>query len=323
VEATAGGRSRRSVQWRRRARRGPGGGVAGPALPGDRANESRVGWLKKSMSVRLSDAAYGSNPPSPIVRAAPMRAAGPGRSQLLLPARRGDAGEPFLPAIAGRGVHPTPFYGVRKMTMWLRLQHYAVGPKRVRRLLRSMGLMAVYPKPRLSLNPLEHKRFPICSKVWTSCAQSSLEHRHHVYSAAGGFVYLAAVIDWFSRYVLAWELSNSLEADFCVAVMERAMAPSDRRFSIPIKGAIHQHALPGTGVGGPSAPEHGRPWAGLRHIFVERLWRTVKYEEVYLKDYRDVPEARHGLASISVYNDQRIHQALDYRTPQCVHFAAQ
>jgi putative transposase len=218
-----------------------------------------------------------------------------------------------------------PFYGVRKMTMWLRLQHYAVGPKRVRRLLRAMGLMAVYPKPRLSLNPLEHKRFPYLLKGLAIVRPNQVWSIDITYiRLRGGFVYLAAVIDWFSRYVLAWELSISLEADFCVAVVERAMATqrpeilnSDQGvqftstpFQAPLLAAQVRLSMDGRG-------------RAFDNIFVERLWRTVKYEEVYLKDYRDVPEARYGLGLyFPFYNDQRIHQALDYRTPQSVHFAA-
>jgi putative transposase len=218
-----------------------------------------------------------------------------------------------------------PFYGVRKMTVWLRLQHYAVGPKRVRRLLRAMGLMAVYPKPRLSLNPLEHKRFPYLLKGLAIVRPNQVWSIDITYiRLRGGFVYLVAVLDWFSRYVLAWELSISLEADFCVAVVERAMAAqrpeilnSDQGvqftsapFQAPLLAAQVRLSMDGRG-------------RAFDNIFVERLWRTVKYEEVYLKDYRDVPEARHGLGLyFPFYNDQRIHQSLDYRTPQSVHFAA-
>ena len=118
-----------------------------------------------------------------------------------------------------------PFYGVRKMTVWLQLQRHAVGPKRVRRLLRAMGLMAIYPKPRLSFNPLAHKRFPYLLKGLAIVRPNQVWSTDITYiRLRGGFVYLAAVIDWYSRYVLAWELSISLEADFCVAVLERALA---------------------------------------------------------------------------------------------------
>jgi putative transposase len=218
-----------------------------------------------------------------------------------------------------------PFYGVRKMTVWLRLQGHAVGPKRVRRLLRSMGLMAVYPKPRLSLNSLGDKRFPYLLKGLAIVRPNQVWSTDITYvRLRGGFVYLTAVIDWYSRYVLAWELSISLEADFCVAVLERALATqrpeifntdqgvqfTSAQFQAPLLAAQVRLSMDGRG-------------RAFDNIFVERLWRTVKYEEVYLKDYRDVPEARHGLGNyFPFYNEQRIHQALDYRTPQSVHFAA-
>jgi len=218
-----------------------------------------------------------------------------------------------------------PFYGVRKMTVGLRLQGYSVGPKRVRRLLRAMGLMAVYPKPRLSLNPLAHKRFPYLLKGMAIVRPNQVWSTDITYiRLRGGFVYLAAVIDWYSRYVLAWELSISLEADFCIAVLKRALATqqpeifntdqgvqfTSAQFQAPLLAAQVRLSMDGRG-------------RAFDNIFVERLWRTVKYEEVYLKDYRDVSEARHGLDTyFPFYNDHRIHQALDYRTPLDVHFAS-
>jgi putative transposase len=218
-----------------------------------------------------------------------------------------------------------PFYGVRKMTVWLRLQHHAVGPKRVRRLLRAMGLMAVYPKPRLSLNPLAHKRFPYLLKGLAIVRPNQVWSTDITYiRLRGGFVYLAAVLDWYSRYVLAWELSITLEADFCVAVLERALALqrpeifntdqgvqfTSAQFQAPLLAAQVRLSMDGRG-------------RAFDNIFVERLWRTVKYEEVDLKDYRDVREARQGLARyFPFYNNDRVHQALDYRTPQEVHFGS-
>jgi putative transposase len=216
-----------------------------------------------------------------------------------------------------------PFYGVRKMTVWLRLQGHLVGPKRVRRLLRAMGLMAVYPKPRLSLNPLAHQRFPYLLKGLAIVRPNQVWSTDITYiRLRGGFVYLAAVIDWYSRYVLAWELSISLEADFCVTVLQRALALqrpeifntdqgvqfTSAQFQAPLLAAQVRVSMDGCG-------------RAFDNIFVERLWRSVKYEEVYLKDYRDVPEARHGLGHyFPFYNDERIHQALDYRTPREVYF---
>jgi len=212
------------------------------------------------------------------------------------------------------------------MTVWLRLLGHAVGPKRVRRLLRAMGRMAVYAKPRLSFNPLAHKRFPYLLKCLAIVRPNQVWSTDITYiRLRGGFVYLAAVIDWYSRYVLAWELSIRLEADFCVSVLERALATqrpeifntdqgvqfTSAQFQAPLLAAQVRLSMDGRG-------------RAFDNIFVERLWRTVKYEEVYLKDYRDVPEARQGLGNyFRFYNDQRIHQALDYRTPKSVHFAAQ
>jgi putative transposase len=218
-----------------------------------------------------------------------------------------------------------PFYGVRKMTAGLQLQGHAVGPKRVRRLLRAMGLMAVYPKPRLSLNPLAHQRFPYLLQGVTIVRPNQVWSTDITYiRLQGGFVFLAAVLDWYSRYVLAWELSITLEADFCVRALERALRDqrpeifntdqgvqfTSAQFQAPLLAAQVRVSMDGRG-------------RAFDNIFVERLWRSVKYEEVYLKDYRSVAEAREGLARYFLfYNEQRIHQALDYRTPHHVHFAA-
>ena len=217
-----------------------------------------------------------------------------------------------------------PFYGVRKMTFWLQQQGHGVGPKRVRRLLRTMGLMAVYPKPRLSLNPLAHQRFPYLLKGVAIVRPNQVWSTDITYiRLQGGFVFLAAVLDWYSRYVLAWELSITLEADFCVSVLERALATqrpeifntdqgvqfTSAQFQAPLLAAQVRVSMDGRG-------------RAFDNIFVERLWRSVKYEEVYLKDYRTVSEARQGLQRyFPFYNEQRFHQALDYRTPQNVHFA--
>jgi len=218
-----------------------------------------------------------------------------------------------------------PFYGVRKMTVWLQQQGHHVGPKRVRRLLRALGVMAIYPKPRLSLNPLAHRRFPYLLKGVQIVRPNQVWSTDITYiRLQGGFVYLVAVLDWFSRYVLAWELSITLEADFCIVVLERALADqrpeifnSDQgvqftsaSFQAPLLAAQVRLSMDGRG-------------RAFDNIFVERLWRSVKYEEVYLKDYRNVAEARAGLAQYFLfYNQQRIHQALEYRTPHSVHFPA-
>jgi putative transposase len=218
-----------------------------------------------------------------------------------------------------------PFYGVEKMTFWLQQEGYAVGPKRVRRLLREMGLMAVYPKRHLSLNSLEHRRFPYLLRG------VKIERPNQVWSSdityirlRGGFVYLVAILDWYSRYVLGWELSISLEGEFCLAALEGALARkrpeifntdqglqfTSRAFQAPLLAAQVQLSMDG----------RGRLYD---NIFVERLWRSVKYEEVYLKDYEDVRAARQGLGEyFEFYNTERFHQALAYRTPHSVHWGA-
>jgi putative transposase len=218
-----------------------------------------------------------------------------------------------------------PFYGVRKMTAWLQQQGHGVGPKRVRRLLRAMGLMAVYPKPRLSLNPSAQPRFPYLLRGLAIVRPNQVWSSDITYiRLRGGFVFLAAVMDWYSRYILAWELSISLEGEFCVALLERALRSqrpeifntdqgvqfSSAQFQAPLLAAQVRLSMDGRG-------------RAFDNIFVERLWRSVKYEEVYLKDYRDVSEARAGLGQYFLfYNEERIHQALNYRTPQSVHFGS-
>ena len=189
-----------------------------------------------------------------------------------------------------------PFYGVRKMTVWLRLQRYAVGPKRVRRLLRAMGLMAIYPKPRLSINPLAHKRFPYLLKGLVIVRPNRVWSTDITYiRLRGGFVYLAAVIDWYSRYVLAWELSISLEADFCVTLLVRALATQRPEIFNTDQGVQFTSAQ----FQAPLLAAHGRLSMDGRgrafdNIFVERLWRTVKCEEVYLKDSGTRPSRTRG-----------------------------
>jgi putative transposase len=217
-----------------------------------------------------------------------------------------------------------PFYGVRKMAAWLQNQGYPVGPKRVRRLLRAMGLMAVYPEPRLSVNPSTHQRFPYLLKDLIIVRPNQVWSTDITYiRLQNGFVFLAAILDWYSRYVLAWELSITLEADFCVSLLERALAEqrpeifntdqgvqfTSAQFQAPLLVARVRLSMDGRG-------------RAFDNIFVERLWRSVNYEEVYLKDYRTVAEAREGLDRyFPFYNQQRMRQALDYRTPYSVHFA--
>lgn len=212
----------------------------------------------------------------------------------------------------------TPFYGVLKMTEHLRLLGHWVNPKRVRRLLRQMGLEAVYPKPKLSKGNSEHKIFPYllkdlqierCNQVWsTDITYIRLKH---------GFVYLMAIIDWYSRYVLNWALSITLEADFCIEALNEALAVSRCEIFNTDQGSqftTHRFTGPLL-VKGIQVSMDGRGRA-LDNIFVERLWRSVKYEKVYLNDFETVKEAYLGLKDyFQFYNHRRLHQSLDYRTP--------
>lgn len=218
----------------------------------------------------------------------------------------------------------TPFYGVRRMTRWLHGQGYGVGANRVRRLLRLMGLEAIYPKPRLSFNGAEHRRFPYLlrgleivrpNQVW--CADITYLRLRH------GFAYLVAILDWFSRYVLAWELSNTLDADFCVSALEEALRLGHPEISNTDQGTqfTSEDFLRVLEAAGVRISMDGRGRV-FDNIFVERLWRTVKYEDVYLHDYETVSDARAGLRKyFPFYNGERFHQSLGYRTPAQVFWA--
>jgi putative transposase len=212
----------------------------------------------------------------------------------------------------------TPFYGVSKMTFWLRRQGHPVNPKRIRRLMRLMGLEAIYPKKRLSKSCPEHRKYPYLlrglkighpDQVW--CADITYLRLYH------GFIYLVAVMDWFSRYVLAWELSITLDTAFCVQALEKALILSKPEIfnmdqGVQFTAADFISRLQGHSIQ-ISMDGRGRVYD---NIFVERLWRTVKYEEVYLHDYRSVSEAHGRLtAYFQFYNTERIHEALGYRTP--------
>ena len=212
----------------------------------------------------------------------------------------------------------TPFYGIRRMTVWLRQQGYGVNHKRVARLLRVMGLEAIYPKPQLSPPGRGHKIYPYLLRGVTVTRPNQVWATDITYvRLRQGFVYLVAVMDWFSRYVLAWEVSVTLDSNFCVTVLEWALQGrtpaifnsdqgsqfTSQEFTQRLQQREVQISMDGRG-------------RAMDNIFVERLWRSVKYEEVYLKDYRNVPEAMVSLGNyFRFYNRERPHQSLGYRTP--------
>jgi len=211
-----------------------------------------------------------------------------------------------------------PFYGVRRMTAWLKREGHPVNPKRVRRLMRLMGLEAIYAKPRLSASEKAHKRYPYLLR------NVAIDRADQVWSAditylrlRGGFVYLVAVMDWHSRVVLSWELSSSLESDFCVRTLEAALCISTPEIFNTDQGVqFTSEAFTGVLEDRKIAISMDGRGRAFDNIFSERLWRTVKYEEVYLKDYGDEAEARRELRRyFRFYNQERLHQALDYHTP--------
>ena len=219
----------------------------------------------------------------------------------------------------------TPFYGIRRLTAWLRNKDYEINHKRVARLMRQMGLEAIYPKPRLSQPGAGHRIYPYLlrgvrverpDQVWsTDITYIRLRE---------GYVYLVAVIDWFSRYVLSWELSVTMESSFCLSALDWALQPGRRPEIFNTDQGAQFTSLEFTGRLQEleiriSMDGRGR---ALDNVFVERLWRSVKYEEVYLKDYESVPAAVVNLgAYFEFYNRERFHQALGYSTPQSVYHA--
>jgi putative transposase len=215
-----------------------------------------------------------------------------------------------------------PFYGSRRMTAWLVRHGEAVNRKRVQRLLRVMGLEALYPKPKLSLAGRGHKVYPYLLRG------VAIERPGQVWSAdityvplPGGFMYLAATIDWYSRLVVAWRLSNTLDGSFCQAMLDEALACGTPEVfntdqGVQFTAGAWTGRLESAGVA-VSMDGRGRC---LDNVFVERLWRSVKYEDVYLRGYESVPELERGLATyFRFYNTERPHQSLGYRTPAEVH----
>ena len=215
-----------------------------------------------------------------------------------------------------------PFYGVRRMRLYLARQGWPVGLDRVRRLLRKMGLEAVGPKPRTSTPAPGHKIYPYLLRGL------AIEGPDHVWATdityvpmARGFVYLAAVMDWFSRCVLAWRLSLTLETAFCLEALNAALGRSRPRIFNSDQGSqFTSEAFTGRLTdAGVAISMDGRGRA-LDNVFVERLWRSVKYEEIYLKSYETVWEAQTGIGAwFDFYNHERPHLALGGRTPRQVY----
>jgi len=215
-----------------------------------------------------------------------------------------------------------PFLGSRRLTKWLTEQGEAVNRKRVQRLMRVMGLEAIYPKPMLSAAGRGHRIYPYLLR------DVRIERPDQVWSTdityvplASGFMYLAAVIDWYSRYVLAWRLSNTLDGSFCLEMLEEALGRGRPEVFNTDQG-VQFTAQAWTGrleAAGVAVSMDGRGRC-LDNVFVERLWRSVKYEDIYLWRYEDVAGLQRGLGRyFGYYNEERPHQSLEYRTPAVVY----
>jgi putative transposase len=218
-----------------------------------------------------------------------------------------------------------PYFGSRRMTIWLQGQGHEVNRKRVQRLMGVMGLEAIYPRPKLSLPGSGHKIYPYLLR------DVNIERVDQVWSTdityvplPGGFMYLAAIIDWHSRYVICWRLSNTLDGAFCLQMLDEALSTGKPEVFNTDQGAqFTAEAFTGRLLSaGVKVSMDGRGRC-LDNVFVERLWRTVKYEDVYIKGYETVPALTAGLGNyFPFYNDERPHQSLGYRTPAQVYRAA-
>jgi putative transposase len=226
-------------------------------------------------------------------------------------------------ALIDRQYLARPYYGSRRMAAWLATQGHRVNRKRVQRLMRLLGLVAIYQRPNTSKPTAAHKIFPY------RLGGLAIERVHQVWCAdvtyipmAKGFLYLVVIMDWASRAVLAWRLSNTLGADFCVEALEEALArygqpeifntdQGSQFTSDDFTGILKRHEVT------ISMDGKGRC---MDNIFVERLWRSLKYEEVYLNAYATVAEAKIGIGSwLNFYNQERQHQNLGYRTPRQIY----
>ena len=218
-----------------------------------------------------------------------------------------------------------PFYGYRKMTARLNKQHgFAVNHKRIARLMGKMGLQAIYPRPRTSILDRHHKKYPYLLRGLDIKRPNQLWAADITYvPMPHGFMYLVAILDWFSRFVVAWQLSNTLDGAFCVEALRQALQHGQpeifntdqgvqftaQAFTQELEAASIRISMDGRG-------------RVFDNIFVERLSRTVKYEDIYIKEYATVSELLIGLGDyFDLYNYERPHQSLRYCTPTDVHFA--
>jgi len=212
-----------------------------------------------------------------------------------------------------------PFYGSRRMAWDLRREGIVVNRKRVQRLMRVMDLEAIAPRPNTSRAEPEHPVYPYLLRNLTICRPNQVWAADITYiPLARGFAYLVAIMDWYSRRVLSWRLSNTLDTSFCIEALEEALSRFDQPEIFNTDQGSQFTAGAFTSVlleRGVKISMDGKGRC-IDNVFVERLWRSLKYEEVYLNDYNDLVEARAGIGRyLSFYNLRRPHQALGYQTP--------
>jgi putative transposase len=217
-----------------------------------------------------------------------------------------------------------PFAGSRMLRDLLAAEGSKVGRRRITTLMRKMGIEAVYRKPNTSKPEPGHKIFPYLLRGLTIDRPNQVWATDITYiPMARGFVYLCAVMDWFARRILAWRLSNTMEAEFCVETLEEALAKHGKPeiFNSDQGSQFTGTAFTGVLIENDIAISMDGKGAWRDNVFVERFWRSVKYEEVYLRAYDDVPEARASLGRyLTFYNGRRPHTALDRRTPDQAYF---
>lgn len=216
-----------------------------------------------------------------------------------------------------------PFYGSRRIQAWLNIIGHQVNRKRVQRLMRIMGLETIYPQKNLSKANLAHKKYPYLLRDLPITRSNQVWSTDITYiKLIGGFAYCTAIIDWYSRYVLAWRVSNTLETSFCLEVLEAALEIGKPEIFNTDQG-VQYTSTAFTSVLEKNQIKISMDGRGraLDNVFVERLWRSLKYEDIYLKDYESVKEARNGIGDYFVfYNNERPHQSLNYQRPVQVHF---
>jgi putative transposase len=240
------------------------------------------------------------------------------RSSLFYTKADEDARDLELMTLIDKQFLKTPYYGSRRMTQFLRKEGFLVNRKRIQRLMRLMGIEAIYTKPKTSKPSKEHKIYPYLLRGKTIESPDQVWCSDITYiPMRKGFLYLVAVMDWHSRYVISWRLSNSMDTTFCTDALDDALAQGKPEIFNTDQGSQFT-SIDFTDILGGQGIQISMDGKGryLDNIFIERLWRSLKYEEVYLKAYEDIKEARVSIAEwIRFYNFDRPHQALGYKTP--------